>query len=119
MSIYATLWRLKFPSAGDDHTGCAWVGVIAQGVPAHIGSPTPDVPDEEGDPFASFLPPAVAVPPEDEDREMHDKSCDSLRGDRPRLIAESWEPDGRVRLFFADGTVQEPESRDGNGRAPA
>lgn len=42
MSIYATLWRLKFPSAGDDHTGCAWVEVIAQGVPSHIGSPTPE-----------------------------------------------------------------------------
>lgn len=158
MSIYATLWRLKFPSTGDDHTGCAWVEVIAQGVPAHIGTPTPDTPDEEGDPYASFLPPAIAVPPEDEDRQMravvfvtertrkgtarsaqeyvnpllvlsgrdyatmpfealHDKICDALRGDRPRLVAESWGPDGRVRLLFADGSVQEPESRDRNGRA--
>lgn len=159
MSIYATLWRLKFPNAGDDHTGCAWVGVIAQGVPAHIGAPTPDTPDGEGDPCASFLPPAIAVPPEDEDRQMravvfvtegtrkgtarsaqeyvnpllvlsghdyatmsfgdlHDKICDALRGDQPRLVAESWGLDGRVRLLFADGTVQESELRDQNGRAP-
>jgi hypothetical protein len=27
MSIYATLWRLKFPRYGDDHTGCDWVEV--------------------------------------------------------------------------------------------
>ena len=41
MSIYATMWRLKFPSHGDDYTGCGWIEVIAQGVPAHIGAPTP------------------------------------------------------------------------------
>jgi hypothetical protein len=32
MSIYATLWRLKFPRYGDDHTGCEWIEVMAQGV---------------------------------------------------------------------------------------
>lgn len=41
MSIDATLWRLKFPSGGDDHTGCAWVEVIAQGVPAQTPHPQP------------------------------------------------------------------------------
>ena len=41
MSIYATLWALKFPEEGDDYVGCAWIEVRAQGVPAHIGSPTP------------------------------------------------------------------------------
>jgi hypothetical protein len=24
MSIYATLWKLKFPKDGDDFTGCEW-----------------------------------------------------------------------------------------------
>ena len=152
MSIYATLWRLKFPSRGDDHTGCEWVEVIAQGVPAHIGAPTPDSSDEGEDPYASFLPPAIAVLPGDDDHRMravvfvteaarkgtersaqeyvspllvlsgreyatmsvedlHSKICNALRGDRPRLVAESWGPDGRVRMLFADGSGQEPESR--------
>lgn len=33
MSIYATLWTLKFPARGDDHTGCDWVKIAAQSVP--------------------------------------------------------------------------------------
>jgi hypothetical protein len=41
VSIYATLWSLKFPKDGDDYFGRDWVEIIAQGVPAHIGSPTP------------------------------------------------------------------------------
>jgi hypothetical protein len=41
MSIYATLWTLKFPKDGDDFAGCDWIEVIAQGVPPHIGSPSP------------------------------------------------------------------------------
>ncbi|MGI9296750.1 MAG: hypothetical protein ACR2QC_02485 [Gammaproteobacteria bacterium] len=57
MSIYATLWTLKFPRDGE----CAiededWVEVFAQGVPAFIGT----YPDQE-DYVASFLPPC---PPE-------------------------------------------------------
>ena len=59
MSIYATLWRLQFPEHGDDHVGCGWVEVLAQGVPPHIGSPTPGCGYEEGDPYAEFLPPAL------------------------------------------------------------
>jgi hypothetical protein len=59
MSIYATLWHLKFPRYGDDHIDCEWVDVIAQGVPAHIGNPTPGCGYESGDPYADFLPPAV------------------------------------------------------------
>jgi hypothetical protein len=59
MSIYATLWRLKFPKVGDDYFGCDWIEVIAQGVPAHIGSPTPGCGYEDGDPYAEFLPPAL------------------------------------------------------------
>jgi hypothetical protein len=61
MSIYATLWSLKFPRYGDDYIGCEWIGVTAQGVPAHIGTPTRGFGYEQGDPYAEFLPPAVEV----------------------------------------------------------
>ena len=27
MSIYATLWQLKFPRDGDDYLGCEWITV--------------------------------------------------------------------------------------------
>ena len=63
MSIYATLWQLKFPRYGDAHTGCDWIEVIAQGVPAHIGAPDED--PEADDPYAAFLPPALTVRPDD------------------------------------------------------
>ena len=66
MSIYATLWKLKFPKNGDDYPACDWVTVTAQGVPAHIGSSTPGGGYEDGDPFAAFLPPPVR---KDEDGE--------------------------------------------------
>jgi hypothetical protein len=56
MSIYATLWSLKFPRDGDDYIGCEWVEVWAQGVPEHIGRPTAGTAYERGDPYASFLP---------------------------------------------------------------
>jgi hypothetical protein len=59
MSIYATLWKLKFPRDGDDYLGCEWISVTAQGVPPHIGSPTPGCGYENGDPFAAFLPPPI------------------------------------------------------------
>lgn len=59
MSIYATLWTLKFPQEGDSHLGCEWIAVRAQAVPAHIGSPTPGCGYEDGDPYATFLPPPV------------------------------------------------------------
>lgn len=61
MSIYSTLWKLKFPKEGDDYIGCDWVEVTAQGVPPHIGTPTPGIWCEEGDPYAAFLPPPVEV----------------------------------------------------------
>ena len=66
MSIYATLWQLKFPRDGDDYLGCEWITVTAQGVPPHIGSPTAGCGYEDGDPYAAFLPPAVHT---DEDGE--------------------------------------------------
>lgn len=61
MSIYATLWSLKFPRYGDPYVGCEWIEVTAQGVPAHIGTPTPRFGYEDGDPYADFLPPPVPV----------------------------------------------------------
>ncbi len=66
MSIYATLWTLKFPAHGDDYVGCEWVSVIAQGVPGHIGTPTPGYGYEDGDPYASFLPPAIPITDDDD-----------------------------------------------------
>lgn len=59
MSIYATLWKLKFPKHGDDYPECEWITVTAQGVPSHIGA-------EADDPFADFLPPPVRMKEETE-----------------------------------------------------
>ena len=39
--------------------------------------------------------------------DLHRRICDALRGDRPRLVAESGGPDGRVRLHFEGGSVRE------------
>jgi hypothetical protein len=66
VSIYATLWRLQFPRYGDDHTGCEWVEVLAQGVPGHIGTPSPGHGYQDGDPFADFLPPPIVLAPDDQ-----------------------------------------------------
>ena len=66
MSIYATEWVLKFPRYGEYHTGCEWIEVVGQGVPAHIGSPSPGCGYEDGDPYGAFLPPAIPVVDEDD-----------------------------------------------------
>jgi hypothetical protein len=42
------------------------VSVIGQGVPDHIGTPTPGYGYEDGDPYAGFLPPAVPLTAGDE-----------------------------------------------------
>lgn len=148
MSIYATLWRLKFPRYGDDHTGCEWLEVVAQGVPAHVGTPTPGFGYEAGDPYEAFLPPAVQVRSEDSDqalravvivtegtrkgthrssqeyidpllvlsgseyaaipfRDLHERICNALRGDRPRCVAEFWTNDRRGRLLFENGSFED------------
>ena len=59
MSIYATLWQLKFQKAHafDEE----WVEVYAQAVPAHIGHPSVY---PEGDQYSDFLPPVVECDPE-------------------------------------------------------
>jgi len=151
MSIYATLWRLKFPRYGDDHTGCDWITVMAQGVPAHVGTPSPGLGSEEEDPYSAFLPPAGGAPPAGDGQTMravvfvtegtpkgtarapqeyvrpllvlsgqeyatttfgqlHRMICDALRGNRARIVAESWGPDGRGRLLLEDGSVLDIES---------
>jgi hypothetical protein len=61
MSIYATLWHLKFPRDEDTDVDSEWVDVLAQGVPAHIGTPTPGYGYESGDPYEAFLPPALRI----------------------------------------------------------
>ena len=66
MSIYATLWKLKFPAEGDEFPGCEWLTVTAQGVPAHVGSPGVSSGRPADDPFAAFLPPAVDTDEHDE-----------------------------------------------------
>src|SRR5258708_3332022 len=66
MSIYATLWILKFPALGDSYFGCEWETVIAQGEPGHIGTPTQGHGYETGDPYSTFLPPAIAISDDDD-----------------------------------------------------
>ena len=61
MSIYSTLWHLQFPRDGDAYADCEWVDVFGQGVPAHVGTPTPGYGYEAGDPCEAFLPPALRL----------------------------------------------------------
>ena len=144
MSIYTTLWHLLFPRYGDAYVGCEWVHVFAQGVPAHLGTPTLGY--ESGDPFAAFLPPALRIEDdvsEDDLRavvfvasaskkgtarsgqeyelpllvlagteyaempfqELHDRLCSALRGTRPRLALEVFQPGGNAALVFEDGSI--------------
>ena len=151
MSIYATLWTLKFPKDGDDYLGCEWIEVIAQGVPPHIGSPTPGCGYEEGDPYAAFLPPPVETDENGEAKymravvfvtegtpkgtvrsgqeyenpllvltgkeyatitfeDLHTRLCDTLRGEKPRVIAQYLEPGGGIRTFFEDGTSKKDDA---------
>lgn len=136
MSIYATLWELKFPLYGQSHTDCEWETVRAQGVPDHIG--------EEGDAdYLAFLPPrrgsienglrAVifvrALQEKGTDRStqeypnpllvltgneysavsfsaLHGRLIDALRGSRPRVVAELHDPNGTVKVLFENGSSQ-------------
>jgi hypothetical protein len=43
-------------------------------------------------------------------RQLHRMMCDALRGSRARVVAEVWGPNGRGRVVFGDGSVQEIES---------
>lgn len=134
MSIYATVWALRFPHLGEFHSTCEWVTVLGQAVPAHVGA-------GGADPYASFLPSisesiaddlrAVVFVAEGTEKGtdrsaqeyvapllvlsgkeytsmpfslLYAKLCDALRGDRPRLAAELVQPDGTRRLLFDDGS---------------
>ena len=146
MSIYATLWSLKFPRYGDDFFDCEWIRVTAQGVPGHIGTPTPGHGYEDGDPYADFLPPPVEIYADGDSEfiralvfvseetkkgtsragqeyqepllvltgreyaaikydELHTRICDALRGRGPRVVAQSFTPDGGMQLILSDGRV--------------
>ena len=50
MSIYATQWALRFPRFGDFHSGCEWLTVLAQAVPALVAALA-------GGGYRTFLPP--------------------------------------------------------------
>ena len=123
MSIYATLWWLKFPRYGDEYIGC-----------------------EDGDPYADFLPPAVEVNAEDDSEfmraivivtdetqkgtarspqeyvnpllvlpgreyasisfvELHTRICDTLRGAGSRVVAQSFSADGEMQVVLSDGRI--------------
>jgi hypothetical protein len=96
MSIYATLWRLKFPSRGDEHNR---VQVIAPGVRGQAQEYVDPLLGLSGREYSTMS-----------FEDLHRRICDALRGDRPRLVAESWGPDGRCRLHFEDGSVWERRS---------
>jgi hypothetical protein len=136
MSIYATLWELKFPLFGRSHTDCEWERVLAQGVPEHVG--------EDGDAdYLTFLPPrkesmenglrAVvfirALQSKGTDRsaqeyptpllmlkgkeynaipfgKLHEQLVDALRGAKPRVAVEVHAPSGAVKVVFTDGRAQ-------------
>lgn len=84
MSIYATLWILKFPKLGEWYPGCQWIEVTAQAVPPHIGSPTPGQGYESADPCAEFLPPALATDEDGEaDRWRSSSTALDWSADRP------------------------------------
>ena len=147
MSIYATLWHLQFPRNGDAHAGCERIDVFAQGVPAHVGTPTAGYGYESGDPFEAFLPPALRLEcgvSEDDLRavvfvtsttkkgtarsgqeydspllvlagaeyvampfqQLRDRLCTALRGSRPQLVLEVFEPDLTTTLVFEDGSTR-------------
>ena len=136
MSIYATLWELKFPLYGQSHTDCEWETVLAQGVPEHIG--------EDGDAgHLAFLPPRApsiesglravifvrALQPKGTQRSaqeypnpllvltgkeyssasfgsLHARLSNALLGKRPKVVAEIQEPAGVIRILFEDGSSQ-------------
>jgi len=141
LSIYSTLWALKFSRLGDAYSGCGWVRLLAQGIPDHIGESAPD-------PYASFLPQRVdsiadglrsvvfvtegtakGTPRSSQEYStpllvlsgaeyssisfsaLYERLCAALRGDRPRLVAEQLQPGGTTILIFDDGSTQNPANR--------
>ncbi len=135
MSIYATQWALWFPRYGDFHIGCEWVTVLGQAVPAHVGAVAdggcytflPPFPEAIANDLWAvvFVVAGAAKGTERSGQEyaapllvlsgkeyavmpfgvLHARLCDTLRGDRPRLMAEVVLPGGSTRLVFDDGSV--------------
>jgi hypothetical protein len=136
MSIYATLWELKFPLYGQSHTDCEWETVIAQGVPEHIGE------DGNAD-YLAFLPPretsiedglrAVVFVRKLQEKgtersaqeysnpllmisgkeyssanfaNLYERLVNALLGTRPRVVAEIRESTGTIRIIYEDGNSQ-------------
>lgn len=120
---------------------------MAQGVPGHIGTPTRGYGYEDGDPYGSFLPPAIAISENDDDaplravvfiRErtekpaqeytnpllvlsgaeyaaisfegLHERICDALRGEKPRVVAQVFTPDGESELIYEGDAAKRKES---------
>jgi hypothetical protein len=133
MSICATQWSLKFPRFGDDHTGCAWDLILAQGVPDHVGAAAAR---GDADLYSEFLPaiefaaaglramvviragapkagqryidPLLVLSGREYEaisfKALHARVCDALRDGHPRFIGESSMPDGPTRVLFEDGS---------------
>ena len=104
MSIYATLWWLKFPRYGDEYIGCEWIRVSAQGVPAHIGTPTRGFGYEDGDPYADFLPPAVEVNAEGDGEFM--RAVVIVTEEAEKGTARSPQEYANPLLFFPAGNMR-------------
>ena len=130
MSIYATRWALQFPRFGEFHIGCEWVTVIAQLVPAHVGAEVSDpyaqflpaLPNSvavdlravvfviQGNAKGTnrsaqeYSAPLLVVSGVEcasiPFSDLHARLCDTLRGDRPRLVAEVMRPDCSSKLIF-------------------
>ena len=133
MSIYATLWELKFPLYGQSHTDCEWETVVAQGVPEHVGDPD----------YLAFLPqgensienglravvfirklqekgtnrsaqeypnPLLMISGKEYSSasfaNLHERLTEALLGNRPKVVAEIREPTGAVRVVYEDGNSQ-------------
>lgn len=107
MSIYSTYWVLKFPKYGDYHNGCEWVEVIGQGVRIHIGSPTPGNGYEDGDPYASFLPPALPVPEAGDGMEL--RAMVIVRDDDSEKLGQQYTRPLLVLSGFEYQTISFPE----------
>jgi hypothetical protein len=90
MSIYATLWTLQFPRFGDDRIACEWVEVWAQGVPGHIGTPSPGYGYEAGDPYADFLPPPIVLDPDDQGHKL--RAVVIVRAGTPKDVQRYLDP---------------------------
>src|SRR5438552_2597588 len=135
MSIYATLWILKFPKHGDEFPGCGWIKVIAQGVPKHIREhfeflppereefvPAPDDMSPRAVVFVTestqkgtersgqeYVNPLLVISGAEYESiafvELHERLCSSLRGDRSKPISWASQPDGTTRVLFSDGSV--------------